>query len=159
MFRKSSKLTPQITLQVLPLAQAYAALGSVAARRARIPLEVIPSGKVAIADLDLAKRSARYYTLAATLLPDDHYRKPAHLWRALDQCVLSERPQLYLLSFLMLVRYLFVSLLSLSNRINRHIVAGGKTTRELLDLESQALKLVDERERLCEYLSLRRGTF
>ncbi|GAA5984336.1 hypothetical protein JCM5350_001020 [Sporobolomyces pararoseus] len=99
---------------VLPLAQAYAALGFVAASRARIPLEVIPRGKVAIADLDLAKRSARYYTLAATLLPDDHYRKAAHLWRDLDQ----------------------------------HIVAGGKTTRELLDLESQALKLVDERERL-----------
>ncbi|GAA6060308.1 hypothetical protein JCM10212_002949 [Sporobolomyces blumeae] len=70
---------------VLPTARAYLGLGSVASFRASEPLQGLGGGKVALADLDQAKIAARYFDMAAKLLPDDYHLKAAVLFMALEQ--------------------------------------------------------------------------
>ncbi|GAA5959087.1 hypothetical protein JCM3765_006336 [Sporobolomyces pararoseus] len=72
---------------VLPTARAYLALGFVYSQRAGVDLVEtrIPSGKAALAKLDHARKSARYYDLASKFLPDDDVRKPQPLYMGLQQ--------------------------------------------------------------------------
>ncbi|GAA5985657.1 hypothetical protein JCM5350_004126 [Sporobolomyces pararoseus] len=72
---------------VLPTARAYLALGFVYSQRAGVDLieSRIPSGKAALAKLDHARKSARYYDLSSKFLPSDDFRKPQTLYMGLQQ--------------------------------------------------------------------------
>ncbi|GAA5881167.1 hypothetical protein JCM3774_003994 [Rhodotorula dairenensis] len=67
----------------LPHWEAIAAFGLVHSQRAMKPLGDFPRGKVVFADLDEARKSAKFYDEAAALMPDDYHGKGLMLWCAL----------------------------------------------------------------------------
>ncbi|GAA5955507.1 hypothetical protein JCM3765_006798 [Sporobolomyces pararoseus] len=67
----------RLAYEVLPLVETYIALAGVYKERAHAPVVALLPGKSGFEDAATAKMSARYYDLAAKLLPNDHHLKPA----------------------------------------------------------------------------------
>ncbi|GAA5895108.1 tetratricopeptide repeat protein [Sporobolomyces salmoneus] len=75
----------RLAYYVLPTVRAYRALAYTSAREAKQPISNVPAGLAKTASIEPAKRSARYFELAAKFLPDDDSRKVLSLFCALEQ--------------------------------------------------------------------------
>ncbi|GAA5979714.1 hypothetical protein JCM10908_003017 [Rhodotorula pacifica] len=75
--------TFRLSFDDLPRWEATAAIGLVHNKRATEPFEDMPRGKVVFADVEEARKAAKYYDSAASMMPDDFHDKSTMMWIAL----------------------------------------------------------------------------
>lgn len=73
----------RLAFDSLPRWEAIAGLGFAHGNRAAEPLGDFPTGKVVFADLEEARKAAKYYDEAVAMMPDDFHDKPGLMWIAL----------------------------------------------------------------------------